>query len=79
MNIPEIRSYEDQAIDTVVSVINRAKEKLGMRMTLRQLASEYSTTAQARMLSLQKRLCCISTDTHTVLSYSQILVFLHWL
>ncbi|PZC78035.1 uncharacterized protein LOC135117906 [Helicoverpa armigera] len=39
MNIPEIKSYEEQAIDTVVSVINRAKEKLGVRQTLKQLAN----------------------------------------
>lgn len=40
MNLPEIKPYEEQAIDTVVSVINRAKEKLGLRQTLRQLASK---------------------------------------
>ncbi|XP_028179298.1 uncharacterized protein LOC135080152 [Ostrinia nubilalis] len=38
MNIPEIKSYEEQAIDTLVSVINQAREKLGERQTLRQLA-----------------------------------------
>ncbi|KAG6454334.1 uncharacterized protein LOC115446205 [Manduca sexta] len=38
MNLPEIKPYEEQAIDTVVSVINRAKEKLGIRLTLRELA-----------------------------------------
>lgn len=44
MNIPEIKSYEEQAIDTVVTVINRAKQKLGVRQTLKQLASEYWKT-----------------------------------
>ncbi|KAJ8717650.1 hypothetical protein PYW07_005580 [Mythimna separata] len=39
MNIPAIRSYEEQAIDTVVAVINAAKEKVGMRQTLKQLAN----------------------------------------
>ncbi|XP_045526371.1 uncharacterized protein LOC123715421 [Pieris brassicae] len=38
MNLPEIKPYEEQAIDTVVSVINRAKELLGIRQTLKQLA-----------------------------------------
>lgn len=40
----EIQSYEDQAIDTVLSVINRARAKLGERMTLRQLASKKPAT-----------------------------------
>lgn len=39
MDIPQIKSYEEQAIDTVVSVLNRAKESLGERQTLKQLAS----------------------------------------
>ncbi|CAH2042046.1 unnamed protein product, partial [Iphiclides podalirius] len=38
MNLSEIYSYEERAIDTVVSVINRAKETVGTRQTLRQLA-----------------------------------------
>lgn len=41
MNLPEIRPYEEQAIDTVVSVINRAKELLGTRQTLKQLAGKW--------------------------------------
>lgn len=40
MNIPEIKPYEEQAIDTVVSVLNRAREMLGERQTLKQLASK---------------------------------------
>ncbi|RVE53009.1 hypothetical protein evm_002307 [Chilo suppressalis] len=39
MNMPEIVPYEEQAIDTIVSVINRAKELLGERQTLRGLAN----------------------------------------
>ncbi|OWR50891.1 uncharacterized protein LOC116771718 [Danaus plexippus] len=39
MDIPQIKSYEEQAIDTVVSVLNRAKESLGERQTLKQLAT----------------------------------------
>ncbi|XP_050674669.1 uncharacterized protein LOC126972121 [Leptidea sinapis] len=38
MNLPEIKSYEEEAVDTVVSVINRAKELLGIRQTLKELA-----------------------------------------
>ncbi|KAL0820679.1 hypothetical protein ABMA28_006510 [Loxostege sticticalis] len=38
MNCPEIKPYEDQAIDTVISVINKAREKLGHRQNLVQLA-----------------------------------------
>ncbi|CAH0724197.1 unnamed protein product, partial [Brenthis ino] len=39
MNISEIKSYEEQAVDTIVSVLNRAKETLGERQTLKQLAN----------------------------------------
>ncbi|XP_026493213.2 uncharacterized protein LOC113398609 [Vanessa tameamea] len=39
MNIPEIKPYEELAIDTLVSVMNRAKETLGERQTLKQLAN----------------------------------------
>ncbi|XP_026763517.2 uncharacterized protein LOC113522004 [Galleria mellonella] len=52
MNLPEIKSYEDQAIDTVVSVINRAKEKLGIRQTLRQLAQSRDILASQAKLPL---------------------------
>ncbi|CAH2228668.1 jg24559, partial [Pararge aegeria aegeria] len=36
--IPEITSYEDQAVDAVVSVLNKAREALGERQTLKQFA-----------------------------------------
>ncbi|CAH0695668.1 unnamed protein product [Spodoptera exigua] len=49
MNIPEIKSYQEQAIDTVVSVINRAKEKLGVRQTLRQLANSREFACNAKL------------------------------
>ncbi|CAH1640108.1 unnamed protein product [Spodoptera littoralis] len=49
MNIPEIKSYEEQAIDTVVSVINRAKEKLGVRQTLKQLANSRDFACNAKL------------------------------
>ncbi|CAK1584207.1 unnamed protein product [Parnassius mnemosyne] len=52
MNLPEIKSYEDQAIDAVVSVINRAKEKLGVRQTLRQLAKSRDVYASAAKVPL---------------------------
>ncbi|CAG9795967.1 unnamed protein product [Diatraea saccharalis] len=39
MNLPQVISYEEQAIDSMVSVINRAKEILGQRQTLRGLAN----------------------------------------
>ncbi|CAG5015089.1 unnamed protein product [Parnassius apollo] len=56
MNIPEITSYEDQAIDAVVSVINRAKEKLGVRQTLKQLATSrdiYGSAAKVPLTGLK--------------------------
>ena len=40
MNLPEIKSYEDRAVDTVVSVLNKAKEAIGERQTLKQLAGK---------------------------------------
>ncbi|KAJ8717041.1 hypothetical protein PYW08_005440 [Mythimna loreyi] len=49
MNIPEIKSYEEQAIDTVVSVINAAKEKLGMRQTLRELATSRDFASNVKL------------------------------
>ncbi|KAM3960380.1 uncharacterized protein ACR2FA_005679 [Aphomia sociella] len=52
MNLPEIKPYEDQAIDTIVSVINRAKEKLGNRQTLRQLAQSRDVLASHAKVSL---------------------------
>ncbi|KAI8420416.1 hypothetical protein MSG28_008910 [Choristoneura fumiferana] len=45
MNFPQIQPLEDQAVDTVVSVLNRAKEQLGLRQTLQQLA--VALTAEA--------------------------------
>ncbi|XP_075981494.1 uncharacterized protein LOC142980081 [Anticarsia gemmatalis] len=39
MNIPEIMSYEERAVDTVITTINLAKEKLGMRLNLFELAN----------------------------------------
>ncbi|KAJ0174313.1 hypothetical protein K1T71_010459 [Dendrolimus kikuchii] len=36
--LPEIKSYEERAIDIVVNVINRAKEELRVRLTLKELA-----------------------------------------
>ncbi|XP_026321028.1 uncharacterized protein LOC113231076 [Hyposmocoma kahamanoa] len=41
MNIPEIQSYEDLAISTVVSVINKAQEKLGVRNNLFEYANTF--------------------------------------
>ncbi|XP_026737729.1 uncharacterized protein LOC113500968 [Trichoplusia ni] len=49
MNIPEIKSYEEQAIDTVVTVINRAKQKLGVRQTLKQLANSRDFACNAKL------------------------------
>lgn len=46
MDIPVIKSYEDQAVDTVVSILNRAKEKLGDRQTLKQLAGKLLMTTE---------------------------------
>lgn len=40
MNIPQIKPYEEIAVDTVISVINQAKDKLGVRQNLFQLASK---------------------------------------
>lgn len=40
MNIPQIKPFEEEAISTIVSVLNRAKYKLGVRQNLFQLASE---------------------------------------
>lgn len=68
MNIPEIKSYEEQAIDTVVSVLNRAKEKLGVRQTLRQLASEYHSTVGTMKYMIKNRISCFQEKRHTVLS-----------
>ncbi|XP_045452788.1 uncharacterized protein LOC123661896 [Melitaea cinxia] len=51
MNIPEIKPYEEQAVDMLVSVINRAKETLGVRQTLKQLAKSRDVmTPQAKVL-----------------------------
>ncbi|CAH0590522.1 unnamed protein product [Chrysodeixis includens] len=49
MNIPEIKSYEEQAVDTVVTIINRAKQKLGIRQTLRQLANSRDFACNAKL------------------------------
>ncbi|XP_047997449.1 uncharacterized protein LOC125235030 [Leguminivora glycinivorella] len=35
---PELQPIEEVALDTVVSVVNRAKEQLGQRQTLKELA-----------------------------------------
>ncbi|XP_060805791.1 uncharacterized protein LOC106140330 [Amyelois transitella] len=51
--IPEISSYEDRAIDTVVSIINKAKEKLGERLTLRQLAQTRDGLANQGKVTLR--------------------------
>ncbi|XP_072942362.1 uncharacterized protein [Epargyreus clarus] len=45
MNKPEIKSYEEQAIDAVTSILNRAKESLGDRQTLKQLAGTRDSLA----------------------------------
>ncbi|KAL4704759.1 hypothetical protein ACJJTC_009776 [Scirpophaga incertulas] len=39
MDIPLVIPYEEQAIDTVVSILNSAKEKLGDRQTLKGFAN----------------------------------------
>ncbi|CAK1550805.1 unnamed protein product [Leptosia nina] len=59
MNLPEIKPYEEQAIDAVVSVINRAKESLGIRQTLKELAKTrelYSPRAKVCTTNLKSPL-----------------------
>ncbi|XP_053614499.1 uncharacterized protein LOC128677577 [Plodia interpunctella] len=52
-NIPEISSYEDRAVDLVVSVINKAKEKLGEHLTLRQLTQTRENLTKEGKISLK--------------------------
>lgn len=49
MNIPEMKSYEEKAIDTVVTVLNKARFSLGERQNLFQLASEYTNIIQRHL------------------------------
>ncbi|XP_013137169.1 PREDICTED: uncharacterized protein LOC106102291 [Papilio polytes] len=65
MNIPEVYSYEERAINTVVSVINRAKEMLGDRQTLKQLANSrdvYAAPAKVNLSRLEPPLAITSRD-----------------
>ncbi|XP_068620725.1 uncharacterized protein [Battus philenor] len=65
MNIPELYSYEERAIDTVVSVINRAREMLGDRQTLKQLANSrdfYGAPTKVNLSSLESPLAITSKD-----------------
>ncbi|XP_034835147.1 uncharacterized protein [Maniola hyperantus] len=59
MNIPLISSYEEQAVDTVVSVLNRAKEALGERQTLKQLAMTRDTVSPQGKVVLTSLKCPI--------------------
>ncbi|XP_045777832.1 uncharacterized protein LOC123875830 [Maniola jurtina] len=56
LNIPALKSYEEQAIDAVVGVLNRAKEALGERQTLKDLASsrkDFFPPAKVALTSLK--------------------------
>ncbi|XP_073953286.1 uncharacterized protein [Choristoneura fumiferana] len=58
MNFPQIQPLEDQAVDTVVSVLNRAKEQLGLRQTLQQLAD---SRREANGVQSKLNLKCLKT------------------
>ncbi|XP_045502050.1 uncharacterized protein LOC123699198 [Colias croceus] len=62
MNIREIKSYEEEAIDTVVSVINRAKESLGVRQTLKQLAKTRDLLSPPAKVALTNLKCPLVTN-----------------
>ncbi|XP_045777761.1 uncharacterized protein LOC123875763 isoform X2 [Maniola jurtina] len=67
MDIPLIRSYEEQAIDTVVSVLNRAKEALGERQTLKQLATTRDTVAPQGKVILTSLKCPIPVTSENLI------------
>ncbi|CAH2215502.1 jg13067, partial [Pararge aegeria aegeria] len=65
MNIPYITSYEDQAVDAVVSVLNRARETLGERQTLKQFAASrdgFSPKAKVALTTLKCPLVITSEE-----------------
>ncbi|XP_049876704.1 uncharacterized protein LOC126374236 [Pectinophora gossypiella] len=52
MDIPEIKPSQDIAVDLVVSVINKAQEKLGIRQNLFQIAKSRNILTNAVILSM---------------------------
>lgn len=55
MNPSEIQLREQQTVVTVATILNAAKEEVGCRQSLRQLADEYWATVNA-MRNLKKKL-----------------------
>ncbi|KAJ2948702.1 hypothetical protein O0L34_g7957 [Tuta absoluta] len=49
---PELRSYEDMAVDLVVSLINKVQEKLGRRQSLAQIANSRNIIGKHAFISL---------------------------
>ncbi|KAG7301265.1 hypothetical protein JYU34_014175 [Plutella xylostella] len=41
VSLPPLKSYQETAVDVVTCVINRAKDQLGCRQTLKRIACEY--------------------------------------
>ncbi|XP_023940614.1 uncharacterized protein LOC112047658 [Bicyclus anynana] len=65
MNIPHIKCYEEQAVDAVVGILNRAREMLGERQTLKQLAisrDALSPPAKVALTSLKCPLAITSEE-----------------
>ncbi|XP_034835146.1 uncharacterized protein [Maniola hyperantus] len=67
MNIPALKSYEEQAIDAVVGVLNRAKEALGERQTLKGLASSRKAFFPPTKVALTSLKCPLVITSETLI------------